>query len=139
MPRGWIRRHYTCRCPQSSEGIDMLQVAIRHVRPEKETKLRVWLAELNARADEVRDTFRSETVRAEQAFIVPGVPGPILIYIMEAEDFARGSKAFAEFIYECYADHREVMRECLGESLELRPLYDVALEGEGQLCPQWIV
>jgi len=43
----------------------MLQVAIRYVRPEKEAKLRIWLAELNARADEVRDTFRSETVRAE--------------------------------------------------------------------------
>jgi hypothetical protein len=109
----------------------MLQVAIRHVRPEKETKLRMWLAELNARADEVRDTFRSETVRAEQAFIVPGVPGPILIYIMEAEDFARGSKAFAESSYAIDAEHREVMRECLGESLELRPLYDVALEARG--------
>ena len=109
----------------------MLQVAIRHVRPEKETKLRMWLAELNARADEVRDTFRSETVRAEQAFIVPGVAGPILIYIMEAENFARGSKAFAESSYAIDAEHREMMRECLGESLELRPLYDVALEARG--------
>jgi len=47
---------------------------------------------------------------------------------MEAEDFARGSKAFTESSYAIDAEHREVMRECLGESLELRPLYDVALE-----------
>jgi len=74
----------------------MLRVAIRHVHPEKEPKLRMWLAELNARSDEVRDTFRNETVRAEQAFIVPDAIGPVLVYIMEAEDFTRGAKAFAE-------------------------------------------
>jgi hypothetical protein len=108
----------------------MLRVAIRRIRPEKESRLRAWLAELNSRAEEVRETFRGETVRAEQAFIVAGDEGPLLVYVMEAEDFERGAKAFAESHHKIDAEHREVMRECLGESLKLSPLYDVALETE---------
>ncbi len=106
----------------------MIRVTIRHIRPEQEEKLRAWLAELNARSDEVRDTFRAETVRAEQAYIVPGSTGPLFIYVMEAEDFERGSKTFAASLAKIDVEHREVMRQCLGESLELNPLYDVALD-----------
>ncbi len=109
-------------------GYAMLRVAIRRIRPEKESRLRAWLAELNSRADEVRETFRGETVRAEQAFIVPGSEGSLLVYVMEAEDFEQGSKAFADSDHKIDAEHREVMRECLAESLKLEPLYDVALE-----------
>lgn len=104
----------------------MIRVAIRRVHPDKETKLRSWLAELNSRADEVRATFKDESVRAEQAYIVPGVSGPILIYIMEAENFDQDSKAYAESRHPTDTTHREVMRECVGDSLGLKPLYDVA-------------
>jgi hypothetical protein len=86
------------------------------------------LAELNSRADEVRETFHEETVRAEQAYIVAGEIGPLLVYVMEAEDFDRGSKAFATSRHKIDAEHKEVMRECLAESLKLDPLYDVTLE-----------
>jgi hypothetical protein len=106
----------------------MLRVSIRRVRPEKESRLRAWLAELNSRADEVRATFRDETVRAEQAYILPGDTGSLLVYVMEAEDFEKGSKAFAASLHKIDAEHREVMRDCLGESLQLDALYDVALE-----------
>jgi hypothetical protein len=106
----------------------MLRVVIKQVRPEKEAKLRAWLAELNSRADEVRATFIDETVRAEQAFIVPGAGGPLLIYVMEAEDFAHGSAAYASSTHTIDHEHRAVMRECLTEPLKLAPLYDVALK-----------
>jgi hypothetical protein len=108
----------------------MLRISIRRVRPEKELRLRAWLAELNSRADEVRATFRDETVRAEQAYIVPGDTGPLLVYAMEADDFEKGSKAFAASRHKIDAEHRQVMRECLGESLQLDALYDVALEAK---------
>lgn len=110
----------------------MLRVAIRPIRPEKERRLREWLAELNSRADEVRQTFRDETVRAEQAFIVAGAAGPLLIYVMEAEDFGRGSKAFAGSRHSIDVEHREAMRECLAESSTVVPLYDVSLEVAAQ-------
>lgn len=105
----------------------MIKVAIRNIRPEKEARLRDWLAELNVRADEVRETFRGETVRAEQAYIVPGESGPLLVYVMEAEDFQRGAKAYAESLHKIDAEHRAIMRECLAESLSLAPLYDVSI------------
>jgi hypothetical protein len=106
----------------------MLRVVIRRVRPDKENQLRAWLAELNARADEVRETFRNETVRAEQAYIVPGAAGPLLVYVMEAADFAHAAKAVAASPYKIDSEHRAVMKECLAESLSLDPSYDVALE-----------
>ena len=107
----------------------MLRVAIKPIRPDKEGRLREWLAELNSRADEVRQTFREESVRAEQAFIVAGAAGPLLVYVMEAEDFERGSRAFAGSRRAIDIEHREVMRECLAESVPIDPIYDVGLEG----------
>jgi hypothetical protein len=106
----------------------MLRVAIRPIRREKEGRLRAWLAELNPRADEVRQTFLEETVRAEQAFIVEGADGPLLIYAMEAEDFDRGFASYAGSLHSIDSEHREVMRECLLDSPSaIVPLYDVSL------------
>jgi len=105
----------------------MLRVVIKPIRPDKEDRLRTWLAELNSRADEVRQTFREETVRAEQAFVLAGATGPLLVYVMEAEDFERGSNAFAGSRRAIDLEHREVMRECLADSSTVVPLYDVSL------------
>jgi hypothetical protein len=107
----------------------MLRVSIRRIKPEKEVRLRQWLSELNARADEVRATFEAETVRAEQAIIVPTRDGLLLVYVMEAEDFDRGREAYAMSEHAIDHEHRAVMEECLGESLRLRPLYDIAATG----------
>jgi hypothetical protein len=106
----------------------MLQVAINRVRPEKEARLRAWLAELNTRADEVRETFRDETVRAEKAYIVAGSEGPLLIYAIEVEDYETGAKAYASSQHKIDAEHRAVMRECLLDSPKAVPLYEVSLE-----------
>lgn len=106
----------------------MLMVSIRRIRPDKEDRLRAWLEELNLRADEVRETFRDETVRAEQAYIVSGAIGPLLIYIMEAENFERGAKAYAESTHKIDAEHRAIMKECLAEPVSVAPLYDVSIE-----------
>ena len=106
----------------------MLQVAISRVHPEKEARLRAWLAELGSRVDEVRETFRDETVRAEQAYVVAGSEGPLLIYVIEAEDLEQGARAYASSRHRIDAEHRAVMRECLADSPKIEPLYDVALE-----------
>jgi hypothetical protein len=105
----------------------MLRVWISRVRPDKESRLRAWLAELGTRADEVRATFLDETVRAELAYIIAGDTGPLLIYVIEAEDPERGSQAFANSRHRIDAEHKAVMRECLAEPLQLAPLYDLKL------------
>lgn len=105
----------------------MLRVSIRRVIPEKEERLRDWLAELHSRADEVRATFRDESVRAEQAFIIQTGEGPILVYAMDAEDHEQGERAYAFSEHPIDKQHASIMRECLGERLNLEPLYDVSL------------
>ena len=105
----------------------MLRVWISRIRPDKESRVRAWLAELGTRSDEVRATFVDETVRAEQAFIIAGDTGPLLIYVIEAEDIERGAQAFATSTHKIDAEHNAVMRECLAEPLQLVPLYDLKL------------
>ena len=106
----------------------MLRVSFRRVKPGKEARLRAWLAELSARAGEVRATFVDETVRHEQAFILQTVDGPVLVYAMEAADFDRGREAFARSKHAIDEEHKQVMGECLGDRLKVEPLYDVALD-----------
>ena len=104
----------------------MLRVWIHRVRPGKEARLRAWFAELNARADEVRASFTGATIRAEQAFIVPGSDGPLLVYVSEAADQDRATTAYNASVLPIDVEHRRIMEECVLETLDAAPLYDVA-------------
>jgi hypothetical protein len=106
--------------------VSVLRITFLTINPGKEPRLRAWLAELNKRADEVRATFRDETVRSEQAFVVEGPNGPMLVYAIEASDFERGAAAFAKSHHPIDAEHRAVMQECVGPALDVRPVYDVS-------------
>ena len=108
----------------------MLRVNLFRVRPDKEPRLRAWLEELNARSDEVKQTFRDESVRAEQAYIIATSDGPILVYAMEAASFERGQAAYATSSHAIDREHKAVMAECLGEPLGLSAVYDVALTAD---------
>ena len=110
----------------------MLRLRFRRIRPGKEVRLRAWLAELSRRADEVRATFVSETVRHEQAYILETTDGQVLVYAIEFEDTERSRAAFAGSTHPIDAEHKAVMKECLMERIELPALYDVALEGKPQ-------
>ena len=105
----------------------MLQVNMFRVKQGKEGELREWLLELNTRSAEVKQSFHDESVRGEQGFIVPTSDGPILVYVIEAENIERGRQAYATSTHEIDRQHKEIMSECLGESLHLTPIYDVAL------------
>ena len=97
------------------------------IKPDRETQLRAWLSELNDRADEVRATFVDESVRAEQAYIIPGSEGPLLIYVIEVGDIEQGAKAYASSTHTIDAQHKQIKQECLGDPLSHTPIYDVAL------------
>jgi hypothetical protein len=105
----------------------MIRVTIARVKPDKVGRLEAWLRELMRRQDEVRETFRQETVRHEQAFIVEGRDGPLLVYVVEAEDHERGQAAYRASRLPIDHEHRRVMDEVLAERLKVAPLYDCAL------------
>lgn len=104
----------------------MIHVSIRRVRPGKADRLRAWLRELNARAEDVRATFRDESVREEQAFVVEVDDRTILVYVSEASDLDKARAAFAESQHPIDLEHRRVIEECVGEKLVEGPIYALA-------------
>jgi hypothetical protein len=73
----------------------MLHVTFRRVHADQLARLRAWMAELGQRQDEVRQTFRNEGVRHEQAYLIQSVEGPVLVYAIEVEDEATALQAYA--------------------------------------------
>jgi hypothetical protein len=106
----------------------LLKVVISKIKLGKEARLRAWLAELMERRHEVIESFRQETVRHEQAFIIEGSDGPLLVYVMEAEDHERAREAFHASALPIDAEHKRIMSEVLDGSLDISPDYDCAVE-----------
>jgi hypothetical protein len=67
----------------------MIHTSIKRVHPDKVELLRAWFAEGTRRADEVRETFRQEGVRHEQAYLINTSDGTLLVYSSELGDFDR--------------------------------------------------
>jgi Family of unknown function (DUF6176) len=105
-----------------------LEVVFHRVKRDQVERLRAWLQEGETRADEIRETFRQETVRHEAAYLLEGRDGPILVYAMEAEDFERAADAFRSSTLPIDLQHREVMRTVLDGPADVEKLYEVALD-----------
>lgn len=105
----------------------MIRTWIHRIRPGYEGRLRDWLAHLNGRAEELRESFHATGTRAEQAYILSGVTGSLLVYISEAADHTWAERAFAESTAELDVEHRRVMEECVEATLEETPVYSVSV------------
>ena len=108
----------------------MLKVSMRMVKPGEEQRLRDWLSELMRRQDEVRETFKQETVRHEQGYLLPIRGGTALIYVVEAEDIEQANQAYKNSVLPLDAEHKLVMQEVLGEAVPAELLYEVSLDQE---------
>jgi Family of unknown function (DUF6176) len=65
----------------------MLRVAIRRVNPGRADELREWLSEANGpRREEALATLVDEGCNHEQAFLIEGAEGPVVIYVMQVDD-----------------------------------------------------
>ena len=106
----------------------MLKVSIRKINPGQEGRLRDWLAELMRRKDEVRATFKQESVRHERAFLLPTADGTALLYVVEAEDLEQASEAYKNSTLPIDMEHRQVMKQVLGDDVPVELIYDCALD-----------
>jgi hypothetical protein len=106
----------------------MLEVVFRRVKEPEVDRLRSWMAELNRRRDEVRETFRQETVRHEVAYLIEGVDGPVLVYAIEADDPALGHRVAAASDLSIDVEHRTVMASVLDGPAEAEKLYECRLD-----------
>jgi hypothetical protein len=107
----------------------MLRVGFANIRPEREARLRDWLKELGERQEEVVETFRRETIRHEQVFIVQSADGPLLVYAIEAEDHEVARKVYESSTLEIDKQHGAVLSECLAPGPRLSPLFECKLPG----------
>jgi uncharacterized protein DUF6176 len=108
----------------------LLKTAFLRVRPDKVDRLKSWLAELNLRHDEVLETFAQETVRHEVAYLLEGRDGPILVYVMEAQDFDQARRAYQGSNLPIDAEHRRVMMEISEGPAAVETLYECRMKGE---------
>ena len=61
----------------------MLRVSIRRVNPGRANELREWLAEVNGpRRVEALATLVDEGCTHEQAYLIEGTEGPVVVYVM---------------------------------------------------------
>ncbi|HZD16241.1 MAG TPA: DUF6176 family protein [Pseudonocardiaceae bacterium] len=104
----------------------MIQTAIFRIRPEKLERLTAWLAELQDRRDEVRETFAQEGVTHEQAYVINAADGPLLVYVMEAPDHRRASEAFRNSTLPIDTEHKAVMAEVLSGPADATLHYDMS-------------
>jgi hypothetical protein len=91
-------------------------------------RLRAWMAELNRRGGEVRETFRQETVLHERAWLLQGGDAPILVYAIRAEDLELGHRVARESALPIDVEHRRLMAEVLEGPADAEPLYECRLE-----------
>lgn len=101
----------------------MIRITFRRVRKGEEDRLRAWLAQLNTRRDEVRETFEREGVRHEAAYLLETPEGLVLVYAVEAEDFAKAHHAYAMSPLPIDHEHRVILDATLGEKVPAHLAY----------------
>ena len=102
----------------------LLKVSVSEVKPGSEDRLRSWLRELDSRGEEVRETFEQETVRQEQAYLIDGARGLLLVYVSVAEDHERARSAFEASTLPIDAEHAAVMEAVIARRLDVAPIFD---------------
>jgi hypothetical protein len=104
----------------------MIKTAIVRVRPGKLERLTAWLAELQDRSDEVRETFAQEGVTHEQAYVITTTDGPVLVYVMEAADHRHASEVARSSTLPIDLEHKAVMAEALAGPAEFSLHYELS-------------
>lgn len=103
----------------------MLQVGVLRVHKDKVGRLREWIAELEERIGEVRQTFDQEGTRHLQVHLLATGEGPILFYAKEVEDPEASRRGFSESELPIDREHQAVMQE-VTKTLETELLLDAS-------------
>ena len=104
----------------------MLRVTIRNVHADKVDELREWLHMVNdRRRAEALATLVDEGCSHEQALLIDGKDGPVVVYVMEVADVEESRRAAEKSTHPIDADHRNVMRGALGDVVPSELLLDL--------------
>jgi hypothetical protein len=104
----------------------MLRFDIRQVNPGHSEQLRQWFKNAGgARRDEALATLKDEGCTHEQAILIEGKDGPLLIYVMEVEDVAQSREAVRSSQHAIDADHRRLLQEAVDGQASYEVLLDL--------------
>jgi len=82
------------------------------------------MAELADRRDEVLETFRREGMRQERAYLIECREGPLLVYVMDADDIDVAGAAYRASDLPVDRDHAQVMATVLEEAVAAELMYE---------------
>ncbi len=71
-------------------------------------------------------TLIDEGCTHEQAFLIEGKEGPVVIYIMDVEDVERSRRVVASSQHPIDADHKRVMHAAIGGQVPAEMRLDLA-------------
>jgi len=91
----------------------MLKVGLVTLHRDKVEAFKAWMAALERRKDEVLETFEAEGTRSEFVAILNNTDPPVVVYAMEAVDFAKAEEAFKHSAFPIDIEHKAVLKECL--------------------------
>jgi len=103
----------------------VIHVEVTKLSPDKTERLRSWLAEVQTRSEEALVTLANEGVRHECGLLVDTPSGPLLIYVIECEDYDAAREAFARSRHPIDLEHKQVMSEVSGEPVPTEVLLDI--------------
>lgn len=107
----------------------MLRVAIRNVIPDEVDRLRAWLREVDGpRRQEAIATLIDEGCRHEQAYLIGGADGPVVVYVMEVEDIERSESVGRDSRQAIDTDHKRILSRTLGDPVPTELLLDLAAD-----------
>jgi Family of unknown function (DUF6176) len=104
----------------------MLRVAIRRVNSGRDGQLREWFAEVNGpRREEALATLVDEGCTHEQAYLIEGAEGSVIVYVMEVDDVEMSQEAVRSSAHPIDAAHKRVMEQAVGDPLPSELLLDL--------------
>jgi hypothetical protein len=104
----------------------MLRIDIRQVQPGHSEQLRQWFHNAGgSRRAEALATLKDEGCRHQQAILIEGKDGPLLMYIMEVEDVEQSRQAVRTSRHAIDADHRRLLQEAVGGQASYEVLLDL--------------
>ena len=96
------------------------------INPGRSDKLREWLAAVNGpRREEALATLVDEGCTHEQAFLIEGAEGPVVVYVMEVDDIEASEEAARSSGHPIDADHNRVMEQAVGDPVPFELLLDL--------------
>lgn len=104
----------------------MLITTIARVDEEDVPRLRSWLADLDARRGELRESYRQQGTRHELFFLIRTREEPLLVLISEVADVEQATRSFLVSNLPLDLEFKTLVQEMQPEQADVELLYDSA-------------